>query len=67
MGCKSCGELMLKFKDSIKAARDTAAKRMEICKSCEYFEPNLSRCKQCSCFMQIKTKILGATCPEKKW
>ncbi len=41
--------------------------RMSICKSCENLIPFMNRCKLCGCFMDIKTKIKDAVCPENKW
>jgi len=41
--------------------------RLEICKQCpELFAPTLT-CKQCGCFMKIKTQIKNTKCPIGKW
>jgi hypothetical protein len=42
-------------------------KRLNICRDCERFESFLSRCKECGCFMNIKTKLADAKCPMNKW
>lgn len=41
--------------------------RLTICKSCEFFEHEKSRCFKCGCFMETKTKFAQAHCPIHKW
>ena len=41
--------------------------RLDICKSCDQLVPVVNVCKQCGCFMNIKTRIYSSTCPLKKW
>ena len=41
--------------------------RMDICKKCEYLIPYVNRCKQCGCFMDLKTKIKNVRCPLSLW
>ena len=41
--------------------------RYDICKGCDrLFKPTRS-CKECNCFMAMKTWIKDATCPLYKW
>jgi hypothetical protein len=41
--------------------------RESICDSCpRLFRPTF-QCKECGCFMKIKTKIDSAICPLGKW
>ena len=41
--------------------------RYEICKACpEFFKPT-RQCRECMCFMNLKTKVHEATCPLGKW
>jgi uncharacterized paraquat-inducible protein A len=42
-------------------------KRMDICKSCEFFFKPTSQCKKCGCLMHLKSKLPHATCPIGKW
>jgi len=44
-----------------------ANERFEICKSCPSLIKLSNQCKKCGCFMQLKTKLEDATCPEGKW
>jgi hypothetical protein len=40
--------------------------RMEVCKQCPELRA-LNNCRQCGCFMNIKTRIYSAICPLGKW
>lgn len=42
-------------------------KRIEVCKKCDRFFKPTQQCKECGCFMFIKTKIIKANCPLDKW
>ena len=42
-------------------------KRIEICKSCEFFDKSFKRCKDCGCFLITKARLPGAKCPQGKW
>ena len=41
-------------------------KRWEHCTNCTFLTWN-NRCRKCGCFMKMKTKIKGATCPLGIW
>ena len=41
--------------------------RLDICKQCEYYDPNQVRCKHCGCFLDHKTNFLLDSCPIDKW
>jgi hypothetical protein len=49
------------------ADEELATKRLSICKECPFFISLTGQCKQCGCFMNAKTKLSKATCPEHKW
>lgn len=42
-------------------------KRYEICEACPRFFKITKQCKECGCFMPIKTKLKEAVCPLEKW
>lgn len=44
-----------------------AADRMAICEACPSLNKPLNQCDICKCFMNLKTKINGMKCPDKKW
>ena len=46
---------------------ENVQKRMEICRNCDKFEPIQERCKQCGCFMKVKTSLRTASCPLNRW
>lgn len=48
-------------------SNETKSERLEICKSCEFFNESLYQCKQCGCFLQIKTSWATEKCPIDKW
>lgn len=51
--------------ESLSVTDEQANKRLEICKSCEYYVGE--RCTQCGCYMSVKTHIRAANCPVGKW
>lgn len=42
-------------------------KRLGQCDSCEFKDPISNQCKQCSCFIFLKTQFKHETCPVGKW
>ena len=56
------------FNSSVEKADDTlSTQRMDICQKCPEFIAMTSQCKQCGCFMKLKTKLLQAKCPIGHW
>ena len=41
--------------------------RLDICKGCEELFKPTRTCKQCGCFMALKTWISSSECPLGKW
>jgi hypothetical protein len=41
--------------------------RYSVCLECPELISLTKQCKQCGCFMNIKTKLNNATCPLGKW
>ena len=41
--------------------------RKKICLSCEHLYSTTKICKKCGCFMPVKWKLMGASCPIEKW
>lgn len=44
-----------------------AQARLDICRKCPFFVKNTQQCKECGCFMNLKTKLKLAECPQHKW
>lgn len=42
-------------------------RRLEICRSCDYYIKDSQRCSLCGCFMNFKTRLTQASCPIGKW
>ena len=49
------------------ASEEEAERRYDICKACPELIDLTKQCKQCGCFMAMKTKLNNATCPLGKW
>jgi hypothetical protein len=47
--------------------KNTQDDRYNICKSCDKFINLTKQCKECGCFMTLKTKLKFASCPIGKW
>lgn len=41
--------------------------RLSCCRTCEFYDPVESRCKDCGCFLRIKCAIPTETCPQMRW
>jgi hypothetical protein len=57
--------------DLLKSANHTTEEisneRFEICLGCDRFIHATKQCKECGCFMNLKTRLREATCPLDKW
>ena len=47
--------------------RDWEKDDRRTCVECSHFRKTARQCDLCSCFMDLKTKMLEATCPAGKW
>lgn len=54
-------------KNKARSEESLQKERMAICESCPFFISLTRQCKKCGCFMDAKTKLADATCPENKW
>lgn len=46
---------------------EEAKKRLSFCENCPSLIKFTHQCKECGCFMKLKTKLKYATCPLGKW
>jgi hypothetical protein len=53
--------------NSLNLPADEANKRLNICKGCEFFLSEQSRCSKCGCYMAVKTYLKAERCPVGKW
>ena len=52
-------------KGGLKASKEIAEFRMEVCKKCPHFSGK--KCEVCGCYMNLKTQLLAAKCPNGYW
>ena len=41
--------------------------RLDICKQCPWLDKRLMKCRQCGCFMKLKSTLKQASCPIGNW
>ena len=41
--------------------------RLSICEDCDRYKASTRQCKECGCFMVLKTQIKASKCPLGKW
>ena len=46
---------------------EVQAQRLEICKVCEHYDAEQTRCKHCGCYLPAKVSFALDSCPVKKW
>ncbi len=46
---------------------EVQAQRLEICKSCEWYDDTQTKCKHCGCYLPAKVSFALDSCPVKKW
>jgi len=50
-----------------KLSEEVAQKRLDMCLGCDRLIKITNQCKECGCFMNLKTKLPNAFCPIGKW
>ena len=48
-------------------SEEERARRIAVCEGCEFFFAADRRCSKCNCWMDLKSKLRTAACPENKW
>ena len=46
---------------------EVQAQRLEICKSCEWYDDTQTKCKHCGCYLPAKVSFALDRCPVQKW
>lgn len=49
------------------ASKELAEQRYSECLKCDRLIHLTKQCKECGCFMALKTKLLRAQCPLERW
>jgi len=60
-------EAMKGGQEKLFVGADVQKKRLDICKTCTYYDPSQGRCKHCGCFLLHKVKFSLESCPIEKW
>lgn len=58
---------MLKLDTIWTRRKAIAEERLEICRTCEFFNKKSTRCSKCGCFMEYKAMMPYVDCPIGKW
>jgi hypothetical protein len=53
-------------KNKERATKEIQQERMAVCKACPFLLFT-GQCSKCGCFMEAKTRLADAECPEDKW
>jgi hypothetical protein len=54
--------------NSVLYASDTLYnQRLEICKTCNFYDEEQNRCKHCGCWLKYKARFKAGVCPVRKW
>ena len=61
--------VLTRILDKVFVSEAEKNRRMNICRQCEHFQPTLSQCGLCGCFLEAKTRLVNYTCAadEPKW
>lgn len=51
----------------VNVSEEKKEERLNICRSCNFFNDTVYQCKLCGCFLQIKTSWASEKCPINKW
>ena len=49
------------------ASEEVAKERLKTCAQCDKFEASESRCRECGCYIPVKSKLILDSCPLNKW
>lgn len=53
--------------ESLLVSDEIYEERLNICKSCEWYDPEPIRCKQCGCWLEHKARMGLDSCPIGSW
>lgn len=60
-------EFGFRLMNKVVANQDKINLRQDICRKCSELVKPIWTCKQCGCFMKIKTRLDISICPLGKW
>lgn len=53
--------------EALHVSDEVYEERLKECRSCEYFDPEQTRCRQCGCYLEQKARFALDSCPIHKW
>jgi len=48
-------------------SQEVKEQRLEVCRTCDWYDPSQVRCKHCGCFLEEKANFALDSCPIGKW
>lgn len=58
---------MSNLSESLQRRKEVAKERLSICMDCDRYTHSTTQCKECGCFMLVKTVLANSSCPLDKW
>jgi len=52
---------------SLFISEEKREKRLEVCRRCVEYNATLYQCRECGCFLKIKSLLKNQKCPKGKW
>ena len=46
---------------------ELSRERLKVCEDCPSFRKLSRQCALCNCFLDLKTKLVAASCPIERW
>lgn len=65
--CFKVVDHVLEYEDSFRVSEEKQQERMNICRGCEDFDAKRLLCRECGCFLPMRTFGAFSECPIKKW
>lgn len=53
--------------DHLTVSDEVYEERLDVCRSCEWYDESQNRCRHCGCFLREKARYAIDSCPIKKW
>jgi hypothetical protein len=60
-------QLMVEGPQNLFVSPETYSKRLKICETCDRYDENQIRCRECGCHIREKANFMLESCPLQKW
>ena len=65
------GQVLMEFAQMVVEGafpqKELTEERLKVCVACPKFKKMTRQCGECSCFMDLKTRITESSCPKGYW